>query len=1297
MRGFLEEFFGKRPMVAGSTVLGWQELVPPDFPQARSLHVEITDGGKIDYLLLQMDGYDPLSGLGYDGGKGGKGWYKAVFPVVLEYLPRLMREQVTVLQRFAACLKGLYNARIDLVIMVAGMFGQLGEEPRGLVQAYASQSYGATPDEAVQKGIAARLALLATLRSIPQARFVPMSEPERDFFQRAYSSFSHILVAVGQPDPRMEGTRAFGERAPGIGPEEETLEQNELIYRGLQALGLDFANLTLATCVARSSLYRLQQRFREEATTWMSRQRGSRSISLNVALPIFFSGVDTSGHTTSYEAARHQAESLSTEHTQGTAVSTEHTRSTSHTTGTTETDTHGTAHTEGESWGSASTEGGSRGETAGTAHTTGTSSESSIVRTDGSTSSSSTTTGRTVTEGRTQIDTHTNSHDIAVTRGSSDGKTDINVNTRQGNWELAAQGSSTHTQGHNRTEGSSDTVGGSVSTSYSAGGNFSIGIPGVASVGGGAQVTTGVSGDYHHAWNRSDTDIDTRANTHGSTISLGMSQGKQEGTNTTHTDSGSVGVTAGRSHTQGTTVQHSETVIVDQHTSTSGSMHSVARGESRGTSTADTTSRSVAQERSWAHTSSHERSVATTVSESHAVARSESTTVGESWSEGHTESSADTTGQAKTSGTSLGSSLGLIQTHSGGLSTGLTGGLSLVKSYEWNDTVAQLIAAILQRQLTLLDQMTLSGAFLSQQFWFAPDERTARAISSLFVTAFFGQTDAVVTPARVRPLRREEEAYIRLCALGLQPSLCRERAAGVFEGLAHGNLLPMEHLAALVAPAILEGGRANTTKEAIPPYAIYGPSFYRGEPPSSMAALGHYISFETGEEIPVVCYLPQSRMGHWGIFGDSGYGKSEAAINLVSELNRKWGLPAIIFDWGLDYRKLLRELPAERFRFYSLYPDGPRPIRWNPLQFIPDLDPEMQMAAVVDVLANAGGLGERQKGFLRETLRRLYLEAGALTFDHEQVEPPVESLLQEKSYLSAEEEDALRREGLSLPAPVGGKVWLRELPAEARRSLARMRSRRVDVRAWYNALERQLHLYESKNRARDVESLQGILNRLNSLAYGRLADMYAALREDETPLDITREHFPDRVVVFEGGPLGETEKAIVFGWMIAQVYLAAIARFRRSLGGTPPNFLLVVEEANKVVAPPRREQDGPLATTSQLFSSLARDSRKYGIDLVWLAQSPSLLPPEIVSSCVNFAIFRQKIGPDRQRMVEVMAKVAAGLVEPEYLKHMSRLPIGWGITVLGRTTDEVLVEPALVHYFLTAGSRPSDQELAATR
>lgn len=1317
---------------AGITLLGWDEVAPA-IPAPAVLGVTpvldpVRGGGRLRYFLLQVAGVDPVLGLGADG----RPWYKAVFPTVLEYLPRQMRDQTTVLQRSARMLKGLYNADVNLLVIVAGMFGQLGERPLGLVQVYAAQGTAATAEEAIARGSEAFTALLANLRTIPQSRFVPMAEEERDFVARALAGFNHAFVAIGQPDPREQGTRAIGERTAGGKTEaraEETLEQNELIFRGLQRALLDFACVTLAWGIPREAIFRLQQRWREEASIWLSRVQGQKSIVLNFAIPTVFSGMDSAGRSTSYEEGRSHVISAGSAHSEETSVADGYTHGTAHAVGTTVTDTHGQAHTEGESHGSMSSSGGSRTEstgtaqaegtahTVGTAHTDGTEHAVSRSSTSGGSSSESHTTGRTETTGVTQINTTT--HGESHAQGASD----AHGESSQSGWQAGATVGHGSTDGQSATvqrtssrtstEGSADTAGGSVSVSG--------GVPGIASV--------GATADYHHTWNRSEATGEATAvgsgtqhtNSRQASGTFGLSG--ETGRSDTHT--ASTQDTASRSQTVGTNVAHSESVIVDQtttaHTSMSSSTHgttdseshSDTRSESETVSREATASQGLAVSTMWASGATHERSVADTISESHAESRSETDTESQAWSHQEGRSVGDTTSQGVADGESIGVGLARVVTHAGGMSTGVSAGLSLVKSYMWKDATAQAVANLFERGLLLLDEMMLTGAYMSESFWFFSSAEALRAAAGLYALAFHGQTDNVVTPARALVLSPEEVQNVRSWLLSFSPTPHRERSLGVFEGLRFGNMLPMPHLAALVSPAVFEGGRATTTKEAIPPYAVYGPGLLGiASERQDVVNLGQFVSYETGEELDVPYLLTRERMGHFGIFGDSGYGKSEATMHLLQEMNQRWAMPAVVFDWGLNYRKMVRVVPPERFVFHSLYPGGPRPVRWNPLQFIGDVDPEAQMAMTVDVICNAGGLGERQKGFLRDTLRQLYLDEGALTFDVEQLDPaPPEIGIRrrqgaeeeyaarlERSRLGPAEAARLEGEGYALPGPrADGRIYLLDCAEQVRHRVACRRSRPVDFGRWYRALRGLLTAKEGRKQARDVEALQGILNRLGVLAQGRLARMYAALAEDEAPFDITRVMFPDRIAIFEGGTMGETEKAILFGLMIAQIYEAGRVRYRRTLGNGQdvPNFVLAIEEANKVVVnPAQKNNQGATAATADLFSSLARDSRKYGIFLMWLGQSPSAFPLEIVSSCMNFYVFRLKVGPDRQILVEAMAKVAAGLVAPEYLMHLSRLPVGEAVVVLGRSTDEVLLEPSLVRTRMLAGEEPGDTELA---
>ncbi len=62
----------------------------------------------------------------------------------------------------------------------------------------------------------------------------------------------------------------------------------------------------------------------------------------------------------------------------------------------------------------------------------------------------------------------------------------------------------------------------------------------------------------------------------------------------------------------------------------------------------------------------------------------------------------------------------------------------------------------------------------------------------------------------------------------------------------------------------------------------------------------------------------------------------------------------------------------------QLYPGAVRPIRWNPLQVPRRIRPIAYRNLIVEMFANAGRMGARQLGFMREALTTVYKNAGVL-------------------------------------------------------------------------------------------------------------------------------------------------------------------------------------------------------------------------------------------------------------------------------------------------------------------------------
>jgi hypothetical protein len=122
------------------------------------------------------------------------------------------------------------------------------------------------------------------------------------------------------------------------------------------------------------------------------------------------------------------------------------------------------------------------------------------------------------------------------------------------------------------------------------------------------------------------------------------------------------------------------------------------------------------------------------------------------------------------------------------------------------------------------------------------------------------------------------------------------------------------------------------------------------------------------------------------------------------------------------------------------------------------------------------------------------------------------------------------------------------------------------------------------------------------------------------------------VAVLEGGAfLDDFSKAFLLGWASWHLYTdAVILRMRR--GATQPAHIQIVfEEANKILSglDSGGSEDESGQSTAEQFANMWRDSREYGIWLHLITQSPSLIPPGILSSCNNIFVAQLKHPKDR--------------------------------------------------------------------
>jgi hypothetical protein len=304
--------------------------------------------------------------------------------------------------------------------------------------------------------------------------------------------------------------------------------------------------------------------------------------------------------------------------------------------------------------------------------------------------------------------------------------------------------------------------------------------------------------------------------------------------------------------------------------------------------------------------------------------------------------------------------------------------------------------------------------------------------------------------------------------------------------------------------------------------------------------LGHEYSTEISPKEPtsVPVRLSQERMSNWAFCGDTRMGKSVAAERLAFELVTRWDYRVIVADFGAGWRKLVNALPRDRVRvdLWGLSPSSPRPIRWNPLQVGRRISAEEQMTATVELLCNAGRMGERQQGFLLQTLEKGYVDHGVLTHD------PAVWQHERWGRVQEGEQEVLAGEGITPPA---GRVKLADLDDAGLPAIAVHRSRTVDVGMWVESLQQLLRTFRDGSPSRSA--IEGVLLRLRHLTTGRMRELYGRGAGSLALEDLA---LPHGLCILEGGArMSQYAKAALLSLTSWHLYTDAVARREEGLEG----------------------------------------------------------------------------------------------------------------------------------------------------
>ena len=864
---------------------------------------------------------------------------------------------------------------------------------------------------------------------------------------------------------------------------------------------------------------------------------------------------------------------------------------------------------------------------------------------------------------------------------------------------------------------------------------------------------------------------------HTSSVGQTASDGVSSTESAAHTEGQAQSHTEGQAHTQGTSITQTEgTSVSESHETSSGRSQSLADGVSQSMAVTDGTMQSqgisdgvntfssvsagvngslgapgvasvganvsgtVGGGSSHGETSTQGSSHAVTETQgaSHvetqgvssgesdgvSITRSESKSVGYITSDTVMQSDTQTNSQADTTGTAEGKShvdsisngnsvaRGVSQGFSNGIAIGLAPSVSLGDSNQWQFDPAILLTVILRKQQELLDVITKEGGFYTDVYALSSTERGKQALMALIPEAFHGVED-VVMGVQTRSLTPIEDRYIRKHAMAMVPSTREIRIPEAMTAYADSTLLTMLQASAYLSPGLFEEGTTRSVQEKIPSFA-FDPDLREG------ITIGLQYSTERGKLTNTLLRMTPERHFHTALIGDTGSGKSVTAERLAYETTFSWKYRTIVLDFGQGWRKALNWPEMEgRVDIRQLYPGAVRPLRWNPLQIPKRIDPVRYRTLFVELFANAGRMGPRQLGFMREALTRVYAQTGVIIpeedsgmFDDiwkdkrlsEERKDRLYRNLEEWKYVRDDEEERVintARQERGLPAQPIIHNRLDALSSIEHQALVIHRSKRASIAQWVDILRALLRKHANDINSRS--SLQGVLLRVEQLAEGEMRHMYGP-GHDTIAIEDLGLHGPrdDQwgVTVIEGGAeMDEFSKSALLSVIASILYLDAVVRRREALGGERfPPMQIFFEEANKVLSGvdlgAASDRDARAGNqTAQIFLNMWRDGRKYGIFLHVLAQTVSELPQGILSSCNNGFFGQTKDDKDRAAILAYLARNTKGFVNSDYDRFIARMPMAMAIAKLGYTQEIADMEPYLIRSLMLAVSEPSDREI----
>lgn len=752
------------------------------------------------------------------------------------------------------------------------------------------------------------------------------------------------------------------------------------------------------------------------------------------------------------------------------------------------------------------------------------------------------------------------------------------------------------------------------------------------------------------------------SNSHSLSRSSSLSQGVSEGWSQGYSHG------FGRTHSVGQTISDGVTQSVSRGISDSNS-HTVSNGLTRSQSTGN----SIGRTESLSHGTSTGIGKTANQGLSRSLSDSQGVTNGTSTSDSRSN------GKTTSSSNSLSNSQGLSAAKSSALGSGTGMNFSLGpsfgvgRSYQIYDESKGNLIKLLEVSNTRWNLAVRMGAFHVDSYVVSYTAKAAQGVALTAVTSWGGDNELAtiqcVTPGELT------QAHLLKHVSVLDPCSMKDPTPNVPDNYVWSTIMLTSELAALTHLPRVETGGISTVATNIPPFSVFANK-------SGEIFFGKQINYEDGEP-SFNYYFTKQEFMHTLICGASGSGKTTSAVRMAREVIRNYpDMKIFALDWKNSWRVLKRFAPdaEENFEFFGLDYSSVRPIRMN--LFIPPKHVGLIQWCdkVIESICLGYGFGNKMYGVLKNASRISMLINGVLTLNENG--DPIEVKPQN------EEEQALLNQKV---AHVTMKQVYEIVSAMKAGALKDGTALASSIAALSDANARDYIKSKFVKPGQSMnDTFDSILTKLESFYAGELKPLYC-VDDYEKCLHIEDIIDGKRIVVLEGGDLdGSTKKAII-GLISWGLFL--YSRLKKNRDKVVDKRFYILEEAHRIIDNPDSKSGGPVLDVGEnIFEILLNEAREYGVYCMIIVQTPSHLPPALVTNCAILIIHRLGNDEDITLMTQMLARNAR-LDNRDVPLFLSKMPIGWACIRINNKVMHQESEPALVQVARCPNNPPSNEEL----